>query len=57
MEINMSDTSTVTRHLVPEDQRMAKDYCGSYWQIYTLGDGGFYMAPDGHSIYQVCCDD
>jgi hypothetical protein len=36
--------------------RMAKDYCGSYWQMYTLWNGGFYMAPDGHSIYQVCCD-
>jgi hypothetical protein len=36
--------------------RMAKDYCGGYWQMYTLDNGGFYMAPNYDQLYQVSCD-
>jgi hypothetical protein len=36
--------------------RMAKDYCGGYWQMYTLDNGGFYMAPDYDQVYRVACD-
>ena len=25
--------------------RMARDYKGGYWNMYTLSNGGFYMAP------------
>ena len=71
----------VTRHLVPEEQRvavtaalfgphfplqiepvvfsvaerMAEDYCGGYWQFYTLGNAGFYMAPDEDRSYDIKC--
>ena len=71
----------VTRHRVPEDQRvaitaalfgphfplqiepvvysiaerMAEDYCGGYWQFYTLGNAGFYMAPDEDRLFEVKC--
>lgn len=27
--------------------RLSSDYQGAYWQFYSLGNGGFYMAPDG----------
>jgi hypothetical protein len=37
-------------------ERMAEDYHGGYWQMYTLDNGGFYMEPDGDQIYQVSCD-
>ena len=62
----IDEPTPVTRHLVPEDQRlavvaslfgphfplqiepvvygiaekMAEDYCGGYWQFYTLGNSG-----------------
>lgn len=26
--------------------RLSEDYGGGYWLFYTLGNGGFYMAPD-----------
>jgi hypothetical protein len=35
---------------------MAEAYSGGYWQMYTLDNGGFYMAPEGDQIYQVSCD-
>ena len=73
---------TVTRQLVPEDQRliiteklfgvhfplqlepviygiterMAEDYTGGYWDFYTLGNGGFYMAPAGDRLHHIICD-
>ena len=37
-------------------ERMAKDYCGGYWNFYALDNGGFYMAPDGDQVYPVSCD-
>ena len=78
----IEDPTPVTRHLIPEDQRlsipaelfgahfplaiepvvygiterMAKDYHGGYWLMYTLDNSGFYMAPDGDQVYQVSCD-
>ena len=27
--------------------RLSSEYQGGYWQFYTLGNGSFYMAPDG----------
>jgi hypothetical protein len=37
-------------------ERMAEAYSGGYWRMYTLDNGGFYMAPDGETVYQVSCD-
>ena len=37
-------------------ERMAEDYQGGYWQMYTLDNGGFYMAPDGDQEFAVSCD-
>jgi hypothetical protein len=37
-------------------ERMAEAYSGGYWLMYTLDNGGFYMAPEGDHIYQVSCD-
>jgi hypothetical protein len=36
--------------------RMTAGYSGGYWLMYALGNGGFYMAPEGDQIYQVSCD-
>jgi hypothetical protein len=37
-------------------ERMAESYRGGYWQFYTLDNGGFYLAPEGDTVYQVSCD-
>jgi hypothetical protein len=37
-------------------ERMAEAYSGGYWLMYTLDNGGFYMAPEGDLIYSVSCD-
>jgi hypothetical protein len=37
-------------------ERMAEAYSGGYWQMYALDNGGFYMAPEGNSVYQVSCE-
>jgi hypothetical protein len=37
-------------------ERMAEDYHGGYWLMYTLENGGFYMAPDGDQVFAVSCD-
>jgi hypothetical protein len=37
-------------------ERMAENYHGGYWLMYTLDDGGFYMAPDGDQVFAVSCD-
>jgi hypothetical protein len=37
-------------------ERMAENYHGGYWLMYTLDDGGFYMAPDGDRVFAVNCD-
>ena len=79
----MNELTTITRHLVPEGQRLAVvadlfgvhyalrlepvafgvtermtqgQYCGGYWLFYTLGNGGFYMAPDDDRVFTVSCD-
>lgn len=75
----ISNTNTITRQLVAEDQRtnvtadlfgvyfpmqlepfvfsmasrLSEDYGGGYWLFYTLGNGGFYMAPDSDGQFQV----
>ncbi len=36
--------------------RMAEAYSGGYWLMYTLDNGGFYMAPDGDQVFAVSCD-
>ncbi len=76
---SISNTNTITRQLVPEEQRtqvtadlfgvyfplqlepfvfsmasrLSDDYGGGYWLFYTLGNGGFYMAPDSDGKFQV----
>ena len=37
-------------------ERMAEDYSGGYWDMYTLSNGGFYMAPSGDDVFHVTCD-
>jgi len=37
-------------------ERMAADYTGGYWELYTLSNGGFYMAPAGDHVFHVTCD-
>ena len=36
-------------------EQMAEDYCGGYWQFYTLGNAGFHMAPDEDRSFEVQC--
>ncbi len=33
--------------------KLSDDYSGGYWRFYVLGNGGFYMAPDGDGRFQV----
>lgn len=33
--------------------RLSEDYVGGYWGFYTLGNGGFYMAPESGPRFQV----
>jgi hypothetical protein len=35
---------------------MANEYNGGYWEFYELSNGGFYMAPDSDTPFQVCCE-
>ncbi|MCB1841848.1 MAG: antirestriction protein [Halioglobus sp.] len=35
---------------------MAEAYTGGYWHFYVLSNGGFYMAPEGDSVFKVSCD-
>ncbi|NHN38965.1 antirestriction protein [Pseudomaricurvus alcaniphilus] len=77
-----TDNNTITRTLVPEDQRLdttarlfdhhfplaieptiyafadrlSEGYRGGYWLFYTLSSGGFYMAPESDTPFQVTCD-
>jgi hypothetical protein len=37
-------------------ERMAEDYSGGYWDMYTLSNDGFYMAPSDERIFHVACD-
>lgn len=34
---------------------LSKDYTGGYWNMYTLSNGAFYMAPDSDTPFQVSC--
>ena len=36
-------------------ERMAADYHGGYWELWTLSNGGFYMAPSGDRRNHVIC--
>ena len=36
--------------------RMANEYSGGYWDMYTLSNGGFYMAPSSDEVFRVTCD-
>jgi hypothetical protein len=36
--------------------RMAGEYNGGYWDMFTLSNGGFYMAPSGDDVFHVTCD-
>ncbi|MDO8713329.1 MAG: antirestriction protein [Polynucleobacter sp.] len=33
--------------------RLSPDYKGGYWQFYALSNGGFYMAPNSDSLFNV----
>lgn len=37
-------------------ERLAADYHGAYWQFNALSNRGFYMAPRGDTIFDVCCE-
>jgi hypothetical protein len=34
---------------------LARDYKGGFWHFYSLGNGGFYMAPDSEKQFPVRC--
>ncbi|MGJ0486140.1 MAG: antirestriction protein [Methylomicrobium sp.] len=36
--------------------RLASEYQGSYWEFYELSNGGFYMAPQSDTPFQVSCE-
>ncbi len=35
--------------------KLSHDYQGGYWHFYELSNGGFYMAPDEDTPFQVSC--
>lgn len=37
-------------------EQLSGDYQGGYWHFYTLGNGGFYMAPDDDQPFKVSCE-
>ena len=37
-------------------ERMTESYKGAYWNFYTLGNGGFYMAPASDTTFHLKCD-
>jgi len=34
---------------------LSRDYTGGYWNMYELSNGGFYMAPDSETPFNVSC--
>lgn len=34
--------------------RLSPDYCGGYWEFYSLANGGFFMAPVADHGFLVC---
>ena len=36
--------------------RLAPEYNGGYWQFYGLSNGGFYMAPQSDTVFEVSCE-
>jgi hypothetical protein len=36
--------------------RMAGEYNGGYWDMFTLSNGGFYMSPSSDDVFHVTCD-
>ena len=34
-------------------ETLTAEYYGGYWQFYTLGNGGFYMAPEQDEPFNV----
>jgi hypothetical protein len=37
-------------------RRIANDYTGGYWGYFELSNGGFYMAPEHESTFNICVD-
>ena len=35
---------------------LSLDYHGGYWAFYSLGNGGFFMAPDDDTRFTVRCE-
>ena len=35
---------------------IADDYHGGYWEFYELSNGGFYMAPQSDTPFNVSCE-
>jgi hypothetical protein len=35
---------------------LASEYQGGYWEFYALSNGGFYMAPQSDTLFQVSCE-
>jgi hypothetical protein len=36
-------------------RNLSSDYHGGYWHFYDLSNGGFYMAPDSDTTFNVTC--
>lgn len=36
-------------------RNLSRNYRGGYWEMYILGNGGFYMAPASDTLFQVSC--
>ena len=36
--------------------RLAADYSGGFWEFYALSNGGFYMAPNTDTTFDICCE-
>jgi hypothetical protein len=35
---------------------LSAQYSGAFWEMYSLSNGGFYMAPSGDEIFRVRCE-
>jgi len=50
------DMLTVEYAIYAFMRKLAREYTGGYWTFFELSNGGFYIAPECESTFQICVD-
>jgi len=50
------DMLTVEYAIYAFMRKLAREYVGGYWTFFELSNGGFYMALECETAFQVCVD-